>query len=343
MKKLRVLVVTAAGLIPPDNAAELLGVPIPSWKMEYDVLCALKKLGHEHKIIEVFDDLGHLRENIEEFKPHIVFNLVHEFHGVALYDNHIAAYLELLRQPYTGCNARGLLLAHDKVLAKKLMLYHRIKTPRFINYEFGKRFKKPPKSLTYPLLVKSATEDASEGISQSSVVSNEKQLEDRVDYIREQLQTDALVEEYIDGRELYVGIIGNKRTETFPPFEFTYSELPEGAHGIATHRAKWNEDYREKYNIRSRAAYKLPDGMEEYIKATVKKIYKILFLTGYARVDCRLRNDGTFFCLEANANCCLTDDDEFALAGEKAGLPYEQLIQRIITLGLGYTPAWKSQ
>ncbi|MCB0346356.1 MAG: hypothetical protein KDD66_14650 [Bdellovibrionales bacterium] len=342
MKKYRVLIVTSDGLVPPDNSKDLSDEVkgSSSWKMEYDVMVAIEELGHEVAIIGVFDDLGLLRRTIEEFKPDIVFNLVHEFHGVGVYDHHIAAYLELLRQPYTGCNPRGLMLSRDKILAKKLMQYHRIQTPRFLAYRLNKPFRKPTK-LSYPMVVKSSVEDASLGVSQASVVHNEDKLRERVAFVHEQVQSDAVVEEYIEGRELYLGVLGNVRLNTFPPWEIVFPDLPESSMPIATNRAKWNRKYRLEHKIHSRAAYKLPEAVEKQIPAFAKKIYRTLFLTGYARLDCRLRSDGTLFCLEANANCDLSLDDEFALSGDKAGISYPELVQKIISLGLQYKPAWK--
>src|SRR5690606_29165154 len=163
----------------------------------------------------VWDDLGKMRKEIEEWKPHVAFNLLEEFHGVSLYDQHVVSFLELMRQPYTGCNPRGLLLAHDKALCKQILVYHRIPTPKFTVYQRG-RSVKIPKRLNYPLVVKSVSEDASRGISQASVVYNDEKLKDRVEFMYDQIGCDALVEEYIDGRELYVGVLGNQRLRTFP-------------------------------------------------------------------------------------------------------------------------------
>ncbi|MCB0325400.1 MAG: hypothetical protein KDD69_17575 [Bdellovibrionales bacterium] len=342
MKRLRVLVVTGAGLIPPDNAAEHSeeAIAVAPWKMEYDVLASLRALGHESRIIGVFDDLGVMRQGIENFKPHVVFNLVHEFHGVGVYDHHIAAYLELLKQPYTGCNPRGLLLSHDKVLAKQLMLYHRIATPRFLAYPRKQRFRKPGK-LQFPILVKSTVEDASWGLSQASVVTSDEKLKERIEFVHDQIGTDALVEEYIEGRELYLSVLGNTRLQTFPAWEIVFPELPDGALPIATRKAKWDGKYRQKHKIHSRAAYKLPETLEKQLSSIAKRIFRTLYLTGYARLDCRLRPDGKLYCLEANANPDISFADEFASAAEKAGLSHEALVQRILTLALSYEPEWK--
>lgn len=340
MKNLRVLVVTAKGLKPPVDADEREDVYTANWKMEYYVEGALHRLGHEHKTVEVYDDLGVLKSSIVDFKPDIVFNLLHEFHGVGVYDHHIAAYLELLRQPYTGCNPRGLMLSRDKVLAKKLMRYHRIPTPDFFFVPFGKQAR-VPKALQYPVLVKSAIEEASTGLSQRSVVYDAIKLRERVEFIHEHTGGGALVEEYIDGRELYLGVLGNTRLDSFPAWETVFADMAEGSMPIATHQAKWNESYREQNDIRSELAKSLPDGVAKRCETVAKKIYRTLFLTGYARLDCRLREDGTLFCLEANPNCDLSLEDEFASAGEALGYNYDRLVHKILTLGLSYEPAWK--
>lgn len=340
MKQLRVLVVTAKGLKPPEDASERDDIQNSSWKMEYDVSGALTRLGHEFEIVEVYDDLGSLKKSIVDYAPDIVFNLLQEFHGVAVYDHHIAAYLELLRQPYTGCNPRGLMLSRDKVLAKKLMCYHRIPTPDFFFVPFGKQ-PRIPKKLRYPVLVKSAIEEASTGLSQRSVVYDAEKLKERVEFIHEHTGGGALVEEYIDGRELYLGVLGNTRLDSFPPWETVFADMADGSMPIATHQAKWNESYREQNDIRSELAKSLPEGVSKRCETLAKKIYRTLFLTGYARLDCRLREDGTLFCLEANPNCDLSLYDEFASAGEVLGYGYDRLVHKILTLGLSYEPAWK--
>jgi D-alanine-D-alanine ligase len=335
-----VLVVTANGLKPPKDASERKDLHTASWKMEYYVSSALERLGHDHEIVEVYDDLGALKKSIVEYRPDIVFNLLHEFHGVGVYDHHIAAYLELLRQPYTGCNPRGLMLSRDKVLAKKLMSYHRIPTPDFFFVPYGRQAR-VPKKLRYPVLVKSAIEEASVGLSQRSVVHDAKKLRDRVEFIHGHTGGGALVEEYIDGRELYLGVLGNTRLDSFPAWETVFADMSEGSMPIATHQAKWNESYREQNDIRSELAKSLPEGVAKRCEAVAKKIYRTLFLTGYARLDCRLREDGTLFCLEANPNCDLSLEDEFASAGEAVGYDYDRLVHKILTLGLSYEPAWK--
>ena len=169
MKKLRVLVLMHEDLIPPDTIEGASDKEIARWKAEYDVVTGLWHLGHEVRPLGMLDDLGVVREAIEQWKPHVAFNLLEEFHGVAVYDQHVVSFLELMRLPYTGCNPRGLMLAHDKALSKKILTYHRISTPRFSVFPLNRRTKRPQR-LAFPLLVKSAVEDASLGISQASVV-----------------------------------------------------------------------------------------------------------------------------------------------------------------------------
>ncbi len=167
-------------------------------------------MGHEVHALGVLDSLTELRAAIADWKPDLVFNLLEEFNGIVTYDQHVVAFLELMRQPYTGCNPRGLLLSRDKPLSKQLLSYHRIPTPQFVVLPRGREVLRA-RACKFPLFVKSATEDASLGIAQASVVEDANRLRERVGFVHEQLGSDALVEEYIEGRELYVGVLGNER------------------------------------------------------------------------------------------------------------------------------------
>src|SRR5262245_24788329 len=196
MKRLRILVLMHEDLVPPDplNGQEVKGA---EWKTEYDVVSTLRKLGHEVRPLGVKSDLGVIRSAVEEWHPHIAFNLLEEFDGVAVYDQNVVSYLELLRTPYTGCNPRGLMLARDKVLAKKLFSFHRSPFPDFIVTPQGRKVKRP-KWLSFPLIVKSVTEEASLGISQASIVEDDVKLKERVAFIHESVGTGALIEQYIE-------------------------------------------------------------------------------------------------------------------------------------------------
>ena len=250
-----------------------------------------KKIGHHVLPLAVGSDLSLIRECLENENPDIAFNMLEEFHGVAIYDQHMVSYLELMRKPYTGCNPRGLMLAHDKALAKKILSYHRIRSPEFAVYPLAKVAAPPsrlPGRLQFPVLVKSVIEESSMGISQASIVHNQDQLAARVHFVHEQIGTDALVEEYIDGRELYLGVLGNQRLQTFPIWELLFEKMPEDIHRIATAKVKWDPDYQKKYGIRAGAAKNLPGKTKSKIVHIGKRVYKALGLSGYARIDFRL-------------------------------------------------------
>jgi D-alanine-D-alanine ligase len=340
-KKLRVLVLVHEDLVPPETLDGYTDKEIQEWKTEFDVVTTLREMGHEVRPLGVWDDLGKIRKEVDEWQPHIAFNLLEEFHGVSVYDQHVVSYLELLRQPYTGCNPRGLLLAHDKALSKQILTYHRILTPRFIVYP-QKRAVKPTKRLNYPLLVKSASEEASLGISQASIVTSDEKLKDRVEFVHDHVQSDALVEEYIEGRELYVGILGNQRLQTFPIWELEFTKGGDKVPLIATAKVKWDYEYQKKIGVETSAARDLPDGVANAVIKQCLRTYRALFLTGYARIDLRLGADGRAYVLEANPNPNLSYGEDFAESGEAAGLNYENLLHRIVTLGRSYKAAWRA-
>lgn len=340
MKKLRALVLMHESLVPPETLEGHTPAEIGEWRTEYDVLTHLKAAGHEVRALGILDSLTELRTAIQDWKPDIAFNLLEEFNGVVTYDQHVVSYLELMQQPYTGCNPRGLTLSRDKVLSKQLLAYHRIPTPQFLLFPRGRRIRVPRK-LEYPLFVKSATEDASVGIAQASVVEDSSRLAERIEFIHEQTKTDALVEEYIDGRELYVGVIGNDRLTVLPVWEMTFGSLPENLPAIATRRIKWDPKYQAKYGITTRAAAELDPVVNQLLIHQSKRIYKALHLTGYARMDFRVRPDGRVYVLEANANPNLTAEEDFAESALSAGLGYDELLQKILSLGLNYRAAWR--
>ena len=328
MKRLRVMVLMDEELVPPDSIEGVSDEQMLNWKTEYDVLVTLRDMGHLAEPLGVSDDLGLVRRAIESTRPHIAFNLLEEFHGVAVFDHHIPAYLELMKIPYTGCNPRGLMLAHDKPLSKKILAYHRILTPHFVVFERGQSVRLR-RVYPYPLLVKSAIEEASLGISDKSIVRNEVELRDRIAYVHEELKTDALVEEFIEGRELYVGVLGNRRLQTLPVWEMTFKNLPPDVPNIATRRVKWDTAYQKKVGILTQAAEGLSDATKLAISKLCKRVFRILSLSGYARMDLRMADDGRIYVLEANPNPNLSYGEDLAESAEMVGINYEQLLQRI--------------
>jgi D-alanine-D-alanine ligase len=258
------------------------------------------------------------------------------FAGVTTFDQNVVSYLELLRLRYTGCNPRGLILARDKALSKKLLAYHRIPVPDFTVVRYGR---KPvlPKKMHFPLIVKSLFFEASTGISQASVVENAEQLARRVQFIHESLGTAAIVEQFIDGRELYVGVLGNERLDVFPVWEMSFAQMPDNRWRIATERVKWSTQYQKKHGIMTEAA-RLDATATEGIQRIAKRAYRALDLNGYARIDLRMDDEGRAYVLEANPNPNLAYGEDFAESAEVAGTSYEELLDRIITLGIRWKP-----
>ena len=339
MKPLRVLVLMHESLVPPASLKGYSEKDIDEFRTEYDVMAALEKAGHTVRALGLQDNLSDLRAEITDWKPDIAFNLLEEFQSIVTYDQYVVAFLELMRQPYTGCNPRGMMISRDKALSKQILSYHRIPTPGFALLRRGRRYHLP-RRLKFPLFVKSATEDASVGISQASIVSDPERLKERVEFIHEQTNSDALVEEYIEGRELYVGVLGNERLRTFPVWEMDFGTLPDVMAGIATRKVKWDRRYQEKHGIQTGEAEDLPDGAPAYLDKLSKRIYRALYLSGYARMDFRMRPDGSVFVLEANANPNICDHEDFAESAKAAGLEYPALLEHIIRLGCNYQAAW---
>jgi D-alanine-D-alanine ligase len=329
-------------LIPPESIDGLTDKELDVFRCEYNVYSTLRELGHDVRVLGILDRLTELREIIREWQPHVVLNLLQEFSGIAAYEPYVVAYLEMTRQRYTGCNPRGLMLSQDKVLTKQVLASHRIATPSFHLFPYGKRFKAPRKGkLEFPLFVKSATEDASLGISQASIVEDMSKLRERVEFIHDKVQSDALVEEYIDGRELYIGVLGNKRLTTLPVWEMHFGTLSDVSAGIATRKVKWDRAYQEKHGITTGPAEGLSKADVDKLSHLAKRIYRALHMNGFARLDLRMRKDGKVFLLEANANPDLTYGEDFAESAASVGIGYDKLIARIVNLGLSYEPEWR--
>jgi D-alanine-D-alanine ligase len=332
-RTLRVLVLMHPDYMPPTNVDAATAREAFDFKTEFDVLAGLRALGHEVQALGVADELQPIRQAVEAFEPHLVWNLLEEFHGDPSLDHHVVSYLSLLRVPYTGSSARGLMLARDKALSKKLLAYHRIPAPGFAVFARGTRVRMP-RHLKFPLIVKSLTEESSLGIAQASVVDEPDKLVERVRFIHDSIGSDAIAESFIEGRELYVGVIGNRRLEVLPVWELTFDNLPRGALAIATARVKHNPEYQEKRGVKTEEA-KLPADVAARIQRTTRRIYRILELDGYARIDYRLAADGTLYFLEANPNPDIAEREDFAAAARAAGIAYPQLLERVLNLGLG--------
>jgi len=235
--------------------------------------------------------------------------------------------------PFTGCGATGLTLCKHKGISKKILGHHGIPTPNFVVIPRGQRIG-GPRQLKFPILVKPVKEEASYGISRGSFVQNEEQFRERIAFVHEKHNADAIAEEYIDGRELYVSLMGNARLTVFPIRELVFREVPPNEPKIATYKAKWDEEYRKRWGLDGRFAEDLEPTLVAEIGQTCKDIYRLLTIDGYARIDLRLTADNKIYFIEANPNPHLAADEDFAQSAAKAGLKYPQLIQAIIRLGM---------
>lgn len=303
-----------------------------SWESEVDVINTLRKLGHTVQEVGVKSDLGIIKESIEKFKPKIVFNLLEEFNGEAVYDQNVVSYLELLGVPYTGCGPRGLMLCRDKGLSKKILAYHKIRVPRFQVFE-RRRSHQKLKLKNFPLIVKCLNEEASLGISIASKVLTEDKVIERVQFIHKNYRTDAIVEEFIVGDEFYVGVFGNRKIQTLPVWQLFFDQVEEPENEIYSENAKFNESYRKRKGIHTGPAEISPE-IENRAREVAKRCYKVLGLNGYARIDLRMDKSGRIFVLEANPNPDISLSDDFAQSAIKDKFSYEDLLEKILKMGL---------
>jgi D-alanine-D-alanine ligase len=332
-KKLKVLALFDAvrpTTLDQDLSEEL---KTPDWKTEAAVLGALSELGHEHQQLAIFDDLDLIRQKLQTFTPDVIFNLADQFRNNRALDQHIASYLALQDAPFTGCGPTGLTLCKHKGISKKILSYHRLHTPAFVIIPRGRRPARPS-HLKFPILVKPLKEEASYGIAQASFVETDEQFRERVMFLHENTDNDVIAEEYIEGRELYVSVIGNHRLQVFPIRELVFREVPPDEPKIATYKAKWDEAYRQKWGLENRFAEGIDPAVVRMIESVCKRIYHLLAIDGYARVDLRLTAQNEVYFIEANPNPILAPDEDFAQSAAKAGLGYPQLIDRIARQGM---------
>ncbi len=333
---LRILIVTNQKYEHSEKESDFKDKPIVEWKSEYDVVTALDKLGHQTRVLGGVTELADIRMVLRAYEPHLVFNLLEEFRGEGIYVPYVLGYLELMRQSFTGCNPYGLVVCDNKALLKKILRHHRIPVPDFTLFPRGRVARRLPRRLRFPVIVKSVSMHGSVGIAQASVVTSDEKLKERVEFIHDHTQTDAIAEAYVEGRELYAGVLGNRRLEVFPVWEMRFGKLPNGTRAIATGKVKWDEEYQKKLGVKTGAAKDLPDGVEDRIRRYCKKVYKSLGLSGYARMDFRLTDEGKLYLLEPNPNPDLNGEEDFAKSAAAAGTEYNKLIQKIVNLGLRF-------
>ena len=332
-RKLKVLALFDAirpTTIDQDLSAEM---KTEDWKTEANVLAALGELGYTTEHLAIFDNLDLLRQKLENFAPDVIFNLADQFKNNRGFDQNIASLLEMQGVPFTGCGATGLVLCKHKGTSKKILGYHHIHVPNFVVIPRGQRIArlKRPK---FPMLVKPVKEEASYGISQASFVTTDEQFRERVAFIHEKHDADVIAEEYIEGREFYVSVMGTLKLTVFPIRELVFGEVPPNEPKIATYKAKWDEEYRKRWGLQNQFPEGLDPALVAQIAETCKRIYRLLTIEGYARIDLRLTAANEIYFIEANPNPILAADEDFALSAGKAGLSYPQLIDRIIRHGM---------
>ena len=332
-KKLKVLVLFDGVQPTPIDADLSKEMKTEEWETEANVMAALKELGHIPEHLAIFDDVDLVRQKMESFQPDVLFNLVEQFKNNPGFDQNIVSLLEMQGVPFTGCGSTGLTLCKHKGISKKILGHHGILTPNFVVIPRGQRIG-GPRQLKFPILVKPVKEEASYGISRNSFVETEEQFRERIAFIHEKHKSDAIAEEYIEGREIYVSIMGNTRLTVFPMRELVFKEVPPNEPRIATYKAKWDEKYRKRWGLEGQFAENLDPALVKEIEKMCKDIYRLLTIDGYARIDLRLTADNKPYFIEANPNPHLAADEDFAQSALKADLKYPQLIQAVIGLGM---------
>ncbi|MEQ1757627.1 MAG: ATP-grasp domain-containing protein [Vicinamibacterales bacterium] len=335
MSKLKVVVLFDRVLVDDDDGPAPDKAPVvrtlDKKEVEEEVSDALIKLGHE----PVFHELDGSAKSLlalARLECDLVFNLTESFGDDDTADFKIAGFLELIGKKYTGSGTHGLMLAQDKAIAKKMFAFHGVRTPTFAKSFRGRL--DFSHDLQFPVIVKPAREDGSIGIEFSAVVTSIRELMERIDWLHANFDSPVLIEEYIDGREMYVGVMGNDNPEALPVVELDLSKLPDGTPRIAAAEVKWGKGTRAYRDTKSAVATDLPDETVKVLQQTAVAAYQALELRDYGRVDMRLRADGAVYVIEVNPNPWLSSRAEFAMAARKAGRTYSQLVGEIAELAL---------
>jgi D-alanine-D-alanine ligase len=313
----------------PANDPQLQGGDKALNVTEYHVTSALRQLGHTVTIVTAQSSAQELVADLTASKPDVVFNLTEQFRHDRRLDTNIAALLELMGIPFTGAGSSGLMLARDKSLSKQILGYHRIKVPGFVTFAPRQRIALP-RALTFPLVVKPAYTDGSEGIANASLVTNDEALKERVLFVHDHWKQTAIVEEYVEGRECYISVLGQKRLIALPGREIFFNTEEGSGPVLATYRVKWDVAYQAKWGIRFGDAH-LDEVTFARVARTCKKVFRLMQLRDYARIDLRLTPEGRILVLEVNPNPDIAFGEEVAESAERAGIDYDALISRVVT------------
>ncbi len=331
MKSLKIILLFDLSVkISQDQYADYWNTP--DWKTEKDVKKALIKLGHQVIPYGIHDDIVPFIELVKNQKPDLVFNMSEAFSGKRDFEPNMTALMQLVGVPFTGAGPMSLQLCKDKGLTKVILNYHQIKTPQFLVIKKSKSIQSLKKFI-YPAIIKPLQLESSEGISQVSYVENEKEAIARIKFIHDKYSVDAIIEEFIDGREVYVSVLGNDKLNVFPPREMFFKQIPEDEPKFATYKSKWDQDYRKKWGIDSGWAASMPEATQKKLFDVCKKIYRVLGIQGFGRIDLRIKDDEIYF-IEANPNPSIAKKEDYALSAHKGGVEYEDLIAKIVSLSL---------
>lgn len=332
MKALKILLLFDLSVdIPSEEYSEYW--KNPDWKTEKDIKDVLTKLGHEVIPLGIHNDIELLLKTVQVLKPDLVFNLTEAFGGNRDFEPNMTALLQLIGVPFTGTSPLGLQLCKNKGLTKMILGHHRIRTPRFVIAKKSRPLRSL-KKFQFPAFIKPLQLESSEGISQLSYVENEKDALARMKFVHERLGVDAIIEEYIDGRELYVSVLGNEKLVAFPPRELFFKQVPEDEPKFATFKSKWDPEYRKKWGIDSGWVAPMPEATQKRLIEVCKKIYRLLHIQGYGRIDLRVRDNGEIYFIEANPNPSIGKQEDYALSAGKGGMDYEDLIAKIVSLAV---------
>lgn len=302
------------------------------WRPIRNVSEAIGRLGHQVVLQGVFDSIMPLIYTIRRKKPDVVFNMLETFRQVRKYEGALAGLFDLLQVAYTGCPTEALTICRNKQYTKQLLSQYDIRVPRSVLFPRGKT-NRSVKELKFPLIVKPLGLEGSDGIAQASFVEDDKALVDRVKTLHETYQADALAEEYIEGREIYAGVLGLEKLTSLPLREMLFENFPEDKPKFATFHAKWNPEFRKKWGIKNTFAKGIDEKVEAEIETISKTAFRALGLSGFARLDLRLTEKNEVYVIEVNPNPNIANDDEIAYAAQRMGISYDQLIQKIIDYG----------
>jgi D-alanine-D-alanine ligase len=326
MKRLNVTIIHDAGT-KDSKGAEKHDVAVDH------VANALTAKGHKPTLFGAKGDVREFVGGVLETKPELVFNLVETFGNNLQMDMHVGALLELMGVPFTGADPGGLYMAQDKVLTKKLLHFHGVKYPQYLTFAPDRI--ETGGNLRFPLFVKPTRADASLGITEASLVQDFKSLVERVSYVHATFGGAALAEEYIDGREYYVSVVGHLNPRPLSLVEMDFSGLPPNALPVASYDAKWNARTRAYKGTRSIIATNISEELASRVHAAAREAYLALQLRDYGRVDVRVTKGGDVYVIEVNPNPYLARDAELAMAAENSGMAYDELIEHIVEM------AWK--